>query len=101
MFVYIFIVHIHNYRSLLNIKNIFFVNSCTGHATVWKRCLTVSLSEEPNMPVIATEIPGPRSRSLFQELNAIQVRSKSNFIYNSIMYVVFRNIYLSFSPTIL
>lgn len=50
-----------------------------GHATVWKRCLTVTLSEEPNMPVIATEIPGPRSRSLFQELNAIQQASSVQF----------------------
>ncbi|PBC26106.1 4-aminobutyrate aminotransferase [Apis cerana cerana] len=50
-----------------------------GHATVWKRCLTVALSEEPHMPVIATEIPGPRSRSLFQELNAIQQASSVQF----------------------
>lgn len=44
------------------------------------------------MPVIATEIPGPRSRSLFQELNAIQVRSKSNLI---IILEIYMYIYLS------
>ena len=46
----------------------------SGHAVSWKRCLTVSLAEEPKKPVVITEIPGPRSRSLFQELNSMQVR---------------------------
>lgn len=42
--------------------------------TTWKRCLTTgSVSKEPEGPVVATEIPGPRSRSLLQELNSIQV----------------------------
>lgn len=48
-----------------------------GHAISWKRWLTVSLAEEPKRPVITTEVPGPQSRSLMQELNAIQVRWKS------------------------
>lgn len=46
----------------------------TGVTTTWNRCLTGSMSREPEGPIVTTEIPGPRSRSLLQELNAIQVR---------------------------
>lgn len=50
-----------------------------GHAISWKRCLAVSSAEEPKKPVVITEIPGPRSRSLFQELNSIQQASSVQF----------------------
>ncbi|XP_050451462.1 4-aminobutyrate aminotransferase, mitochondrial-like isoform X2 [Cataglyphis hispanica] len=50
-----------------------------GVATTWNRCLTGSVSREPEGPVIMTEIPGPRSRSLLQELNAIQQASSVQF----------------------
>lgn len=42
---------------------------------MWRRSLTGPVSSnEPAGPVVATEIPGPQSRSMLQELNAIQVR---------------------------
>ncbi|XP_072747564.1 4-aminobutyrate aminotransferase, mitochondrial-like [Anoplolepis gracilipes] len=50
-----------------------------GVTTTWNRCLTGSVSREPEGPVIMTEIPGPRSRSLIQELNAIQQASSVQF----------------------
>lgn len=44
-----------------------------GHAVSCKRYLSgCSSLEEPKEPILRTEIPGPQSRSLFQELNAIQ-----------------------------
>ncbi|XP_070162003.1 4-aminobutyrate aminotransferase, mitochondrial-like [Polyergus mexicanus] len=46
-----------------------------GVSTTWKRCLISSVSKEPEGPVVRTEIPGPQSRSLLQELNAIQQAS--------------------------
>ena len=49
------------------------------HATPWKRCLTGFLSEEPKKPVVVTEIPGPRSRNLLQELNTIQQATSVQF----------------------
>lgn len=45
--------------------------------------------KEPEGPVILTEIPGPRSQSLLQELNAIQVHMSETVeltIYNYIIY---------------
>lgn len=49
------------------------INIISGVAITWKRCLSSSVSREPEGPAITTEIPGPRSRSLLQELNTIQV----------------------------
>ncbi|EFN75225.1 4-aminobutyrate aminotransferase, mitochondrial [Harpegnathos saltator] len=50
-----------------------------GVAT-WRRCLTGSTSSrEPARPVVATEIPGPQSRNMLQELNAIQQASSVQF----------------------
>lgn len=53
------------YRSIYNV--------IVSGVVTWKRCLTGSESREPVRPVVTTEIPGPRSRSLLHELNAIQV----------------------------
>ncbi|CAK9829615.1 4-aminobutyrate aminotransferase, mitochondrial [Anthophora retusa] len=50
-----------------------------GHTISWKRCLTGSLSEEPKEPMVTTEIPGPQSRTLLQELNTIQQASSVQF----------------------
>ncbi|XP_011256388.2 4-aminobutyrate aminotransferase, mitochondrial isoform X1 [Camponotus floridanus] len=50
-----------------------------GVITTWNRCLTGSMSREPEGPIIMTEIPGPQSRSLLQELNAIQQASSVQF----------------------
>ncbi|KAG5346135.1 GABT protein, partial [Acromyrmex charruanus] len=47
--------------------------------TTWKRCLTGSVPREPEGPVLMTEIPGPRSRSLLQELSSIQQASSVQF----------------------
>ncbi|EFN68248.1 4-aminobutyrate aminotransferase, mitochondrial [Camponotus floridanus] len=50
----------------------------SGVAITWKRCLTSSV-KEPEGPVILTKIPGPRSQSLLQELNAIQQATSVQF----------------------
>ncbi|KAL2723949.1 hypothetical protein V1478_008462 [Vespula squamosa] len=50
-----------------------------GQRTHWKRCLTGSALREPKKPIITTEIPGPRSRSLLQELNSMQQASSVQF----------------------
>ncbi|KAG7209133.1 hypothetical protein KM043_015277 [Ampulex compressa] len=50
-----------------------------GHGASWKRCLTGSLAKEPRGPVVTTEIPGPQSRSLLQELNSMQQASSVQF----------------------
>ncbi|XP_043676373.1 4-aminobutyrate aminotransferase, mitochondrial [Vespula pensylvanica] len=51
----------------------------SGQRTHWKRCLTGSALREPKKPIITTEIPGPRSRSLLQELNSMQQASSVQF----------------------
>ncbi|XP_076242978.1 4-aminobutyrate aminotransferase [Calliopsis andreniformis] len=50
-----------------------------GHRTSWERCLTGSVAKEPKKPIITTEIPGPQSRNLLQELNAVQQASSVQF----------------------
>lgn len=51
----------------------------SGQRAHWKRCLTNTALKEPKEPVITTEIPGPRSRSLLQELNSIQQATSVQF----------------------
>lgn len=51
----------------------------SGQRAHWKRCLTGSALKEPKEPIVTTEIPGPRSRDLFQELNAIQQATSVQF----------------------
>ncbi|XP_053987505.1 4-aminobutyrate aminotransferase, mitochondrial [Hylaeus volcanicus] len=50
-----------------------------GSASTWRRCLTGYPSEEPKKPVVATEIPGPQSRSLLRDLNTMQQASSVQF----------------------
>ncbi|KAK2587998.1 hypothetical protein KPH14_004074 [Odynerus spinipes] len=51
----------------------------SGQRTHWKRCLTGSALREPKGPVVTTEIPGPRSRSLMKELNSMQQATSVQF----------------------
>lgn len=50
--------------------------------------MTVSV-EEPKKPMVTTEIPGPRSRSLLQELASMQVRSKSSKYFKHLFYLIY------------
>ncbi|CAD6241101.1 GSCOCG00009136001-RA-CDS [Cotesia congregata] len=43
-----------------------------GDRNTWRRCLTTATCVEPKGPSLKTEIPGPASRQLFNELNKFQ-----------------------------
>ncbi|KAG8036223.1 hypothetical protein G9C98_004803, partial [Cotesia typhae] len=43
-----------------------------GDRNTWRRCLTTAACVEPKGPSVRTEIPGPASRHLFDELNKFQ-----------------------------
>ncbi|XP_033326454.1 4-aminobutyrate aminotransferase isoform X1 [Megalopta genalis] len=66
------------YQAVLSTRTLSwqFIN---GHVIPWKRCLTGVLSEEPKMPIVATEIPGPQSRTLLRDLNKIQQAASVQF----------------------
>lgn len=38
------------------------------------------LEKEPKSPIVKTQIPGPKSKKLFDELNTIQVRTRFHSI---------------------
>ena len=45
----------------------------SGNDISWTRSMSGPLLNEPQKPVVLTEVPGPQSQKLFQELNNIQV----------------------------
>ncbi|XP_023288245.1 4-aminobutyrate aminotransferase, mitochondrial isoform X2 [Orussus abietinus] len=50
-------------------RNRLFINGCS---VTWQRSLSGPLLGEPKRPVLTTELPGPESKRLLQELNSMQ-----------------------------
>lgn len=73
---------------------------CNLHIAVWSaRAASSLVSGEPKGPNVKTQIPGPKSKELMEELNQIQVKCK---IYVKLFFLfwcfwaVFGKIFIKF-----
>jgi hypothetical protein len=61
--------------------NLRLVRLCNRGLTT-SRCTLAGISgleKEPQRPIVKSQIPGPKSKKLFDELNTIQVRTSLGF----------------------
>jgi hypothetical protein len=55
------------------------------------RAASTLIAGEPECPTVKTDIPGPKSKQLFDELNAIQVKYNINLVRSQVI------VYLGFN----